>query len=162
MAISTPVPPLFEPGAPPPALPLLTSQTDIFYNPLRLDTITAHEELPFSSQTNRHHSVPPPTTNLPRVRFHSLPPRQNNNASEYSDSSLTSLSSDSESDSSSDESEGDEKIPKPPGEAGRPGRGGYTLRIALGWNPEDHKKLVVSAIIIQWLYLLTAWHVGFR
>jgi hypothetical protein len=147
MAVSTPVPALYEPGAPPPTLPLLTSQTDIFYNPLHSCTITAREELPPGQQTKRHQSLPPTPNSAGRVRFQSLPAPSNDNVSEDSDSSLTSLSS-SDSESDSDElNEEDNKIGKPQGEAGRPGRGGYNLRVALGWAADDHKKLLVRIFI---------------
>jgi hypothetical protein len=151
-SMSKPYPPLYEPGAPPPALFVLTSQTDIFYNnPLRSSTVTANEELPPNLQTKRHRSVPPVSTASSLVRFHSVPVRQNDSICEDSDSSLTSLSnsgsdmgaSDGEGDTDESDEEGNNKIPKPPGEAGRPGRGGYTLRVALRWNTKDYKKLQV-------------------
>ena len=153
MAVSTPVPALYEPGAPPPTLPLLTSQTDIFYNPLHSCTITAREELPPGQQTRCHQSLPPTPNLAGRVRFQSLPAHSNDDVSEDSDSSLTSLSSsDSDSESDSDElNEEDNKIGKPPGEAGRPGRGGYNLRVALGWAADDHKKLLVCIFITHFV-----------
>jgi len=146
MPHSSPVPPLFKHAGPPPPLPLLTSQTIIFYDPLRPYTITAHEEIQPASLTMRHHSVPPTPRTNSIVRFQSLPPDDphNDSASQHSESSpLTSLDSESESDTSDNSDEGPKKIPKPPGEAGRPGRGGYTLRVALSWSAQDHKKLSV-------------------
>jgi hypothetical protein len=148
--MSKPYPPLYEPGAPPPALFILTSQTDIFYNPLHSSTVIANEELPPNLQAKRHRSVPPVSKASSLVRFRSVPIHQNDSIRENSDSSLTSLSgsdvgvSDGEGDTDESDGEGDNKIPKPPGEAGRPGRGGYTLRAALSkWDPKDYKKLQV-------------------
>ncbi|KAG1726549.1 uncharacterized protein EDB91DRAFT_1086768, partial [Suillus paluster] len=40
----------------------------------------------------------------------------------------------------------DSKIPKPASEPGRPGRGGYTLREALDWNPKAYDKIQVLQI----------------
>ncbi|KIM77377.1 hypothetical protein PILCRDRAFT_91123 [Piloderma croceum F 1598] len=133
--MSTPVPPLFKHTGPPPPLPLLTSQTNIAYIPIRLYTITAHEEISSVSQTIRHHSVPPTPKSKGIIRFQSLPPDNASQRSESSLSSLSSLSLDSESEASEDSDGGLKKIPKLPGEAGRPGRGGYTLR-------DDYKKLL--------------------
>jgi hypothetical protein len=144
--MSKPFPPLYEPGLPPLPLFVLTSQTDIFYNPLRSTTITANEELPLNLRTQRHRSVPPISKSSGVVRFHSVPASRNDSAPEDSDSSLSSLSSDSGSDTDEADEDGNKKIPKPAGEAGRPGRGGYTLRVALGWNARNHKKLQVCII----------------
>lgn len=142
MAVSTPVSPLYKPGAPPPPLFLLTSQMDVSYNPFHSGTLTAHEELPTNSP-KRHNSVPAIPRSSSAVRFHSLPPRQTDSIPEDLESALTELTSDSGSDSDSDELEGIRKISKPQGEAGRPGRGGYTLQVALGWDAKNHKKLSV-------------------
>lgn len=38
----------------------------------------------------------------------------------------------------------EETIPKPHGEPGRPGRGGYNLKLAVGWPSREYKKLQVS------------------
>jgi hypothetical protein len=154
LSTSTPVPSLFKHAGPPPPLPLLTSQTEIAYDPIRHYTITAHEEISSGSQIMRHHSVPPVSRSKSIVRFQSLPPdhQHDNNASQYSESSLSSLSSvssDSESEASDDLDEEPKKIPKPPGEAGRPGRGGYTLRVVLDWNPADYKKVSVCESVVS-------------
>ena len=129
-ASSTPFSPLYEPGAPPPPLPLLTAQTDL-NNPLRSSTLTNAEVLPkgAASQTNRRHmpvlSQPSPT-----------PP--------CGGSPSGSDASDMDSDSSTDSD--DSTIPKPAGEAGWPGRGGYNLEVALDWDPKAFKKLKVRFI----------------
>jgi hypothetical protein len=160
--MSTPVPPLFNHAGPPPPLPLLTSQTNIAYIPIRPYTITAHEEISSVSQTIRHHSVPPTPKSKGIIRFQSLPP---DNASQRSESSLSSLSSDSESEASEDSDEGLKKIPKPPGEAGRPGRGGYTLRDVMNWSAQDYKKLLVRKLAeskASAFAELTGWHAGLR
>jgi hypothetical protein len=155
LSTSTPVPSLFKHVGPPPPLPLLTSQTQIVYDPIRHYTITAHEEILSGSQTMRHHSVPPVPRSKSIVRFQSLPPdhhQYDDNDSQHSESSpssLSSLSSDSESEASDDSDGEPKKIPKPPGEAGRPGRGGYTLRVALNWNPEDYKKVSVCESVVS-------------
>lgn len=52
-----------------------------------------------------------------------------------------------EDEESMDDDEEDDKIPKPNGEVGRPGRGGYNLRIALGWEDERYDKVKVSIVI---------------
>ena len=61
-----------------------------------------------------------------------------------SPSGATTSESEEDSDSSESWTDSDDRtIPKPPGEVGRPGRGGYTLNIALDWNPKAFKKLRV-------------------
>jgi hypothetical protein len=135
----------FEPGPPPAPLPLLTSQTDLFYAAHLPSTVLAHEELvfkpphpaPLPAQVNggvtrtqkRHH----PRRLGPYPSTHAI-----ENAPRDEESSASSSSSDSESDDSDDG-----KIPKPTGEPGRPGRGGYNLEEALNWNPNTFKKLKV-------------------
>jgi len=167
--ISFPVPPLHEPGSPPPPLPILATHTSITAIPLSLSGINklaAHNTLPIlrcrvdpavlpsirSATPN-----PPPTTptwrsatpNLavhsgttksPTVRFRAHTPSDNNDISDIS--SLTSLPSNSDMDA--DESD-DGRIPKPRGEAGRPQRGGYTLKAALNWKAKDYKTLKVRS-----------------
>jgi hypothetical protein len=164
LSTSTPVPSLFKHAGPPPPLPLLTSQTQIAYDPIRHYTIIAHEEISSGSQTMRHHSVPPAPRSKSMVRFQSLPPdhQYDDNDSQHSESSLSSLSSDSESEASDDSDGEPKKIPKPPGEAGRPGRGGYTLRVVLKWSPEDYKKVLVCKSVVSALAKLIWRCAGLR
>lgn len=96
----------------------------------------------------RHNSLPPVPRSKSIVRFQSLPP-DDDNASQHSESSLSSLSSVSESEAYDDSDGEPKKIPKPPGEASRPGRGGYTLRVVLGWNPKDYKKVLVCESVVS-------------
>jgi len=138
VANTTPCTPLYEPGAPPPPLPLLTAQTDLLDNPFRPTTLVNTEILPKGGPTPRANANPARVKQVAHLRHRSL-------------TSLTSLSS---SDSDSDESSASESstdsadgtIPKPPGEPGRPGRGGYTLEDALDWNPKAFKKLKVQQL----------------
>jgi hypothetical protein len=136
VAKSTPCTPFYEPGAPPPPLPLLTAQTDLLDNPFRPTTLINTEILPKSGLLR-----------ATRVAHHQRHVLSNNrhvsplaNTSTSEDSSGSDSSELSESDS--DDSDG-ATIPKPPGEVGRPGRGGYTLDVALDWNPKAFKKLKV-------------------
>ena len=118
------IPPYYEPGAPPPTLPILVAQTEVG-NIERPDKLLAQEELgtgPASKGTS-HRFTP-----FPNIRSRSLTPKRRDVTS--------GTESDSVSESDSDTSE-DNLIPKPDGEAGRPGRGGYNLENALRW---EHKK----------------------
>lgn len=137
MAVTLPIAAFYEPGAPPPPVPLLTHQTELYYSPTHSSTLIVQEELPSNHITARRHSV----VSLPRepVRFSAdlleggrgTSPSDTGSA-ESSDSELTDLSDDG-------------LIPKPDGEAGRPGRGGYNLETALDWNPKSFRKLKVCA-----------------
>jgi len=134
--VSTPslltIPPFYEPGAPPPTLPILIAQTEVG-NIERPDKLLAQEELG-TGPVRKHSSN----------SAHRFSPYQ---PSKYSPSSSTPKLRDltpgtdsddgSESDSSASATSEDHLIPKPDGEAGRPGRGGYNLEVALGW---EHKK----------------------
>ena len=138
-ASSTPFSPLYEPGAPPPPLPLLTAQTDL-KNPLRSSTLTNAEILPkraVESQTTRRHT---------KVMLSHPSPSPGSDSPPGSDTSGSDLSEISESDSADLD---DAKIPKPAGEAGRPGRGGYNLEVTLDWNPKAFKKLKVRSLIVS-------------
>jgi hypothetical protein len=138
------VPLFYEPGAPPPPLPLLTCQAEVYFDTIQPSTLISQEELPpfvapdHAASSRRHRSLPPPTK-PPVVRFRSQIPFDDDSASQISESSLSSLS-DSEESASSDS---DGKIRKPVGEVGRPGRGGYNLQVALSWSSKEYKKLKV-------------------
>lgn len=135
MAVTSPISAFYEPGAPPPPVPLLTHQTELYYSPTHSNTLIVQEELPPNPITVKRHNV----ASLPRepVRF-TADPLEDGRASSPSDSGSFE-SSDSELTDLSD----DGLIPKPDGEAGRPGRGGYNLETALNWNPKSFRKLKV-------------------
>lgn len=136
--VSTPslltIPPFYEPGAPPPILPILIAQTEVGTTK-RPDKLLAQEDL--GTGPTRNH------TSNSTHRFTPYPKRQ---PSKHSRSSTpkhrdltpgTESDGESQSDSSDSATSEDHLIPKPDGEAGRPGRGGYNLEEALGW---EHKK----------------------
>ncbi|KAF8957895.1 hypothetical protein BDZ97DRAFT_1924154 [Flammula alnicola] len=144
------VPPFFEPGAPPPTLPILIAQTEVgkMQSPTKL---LAEEEIGTGSVRRQPSSVrfapyPNPakqkTPSPPTAPSKKPPParsKQLATARSTSDStSQKSSSSDSDSDSDDD---GDVLIAKPEGEAGRPGRGGYNLEEALSWNAKEYRRL---------------------
>ncbi|KAG2125767.1 hypothetical protein DEU56DRAFT_916383 [Suillus clintonianus] len=160
MRSTTIVPPFYdsEPGAPPPLPPMLTDQLELFGNANRRPTTlitdeilvpqasiistarasssTPAPEFKLAKQMRKHsdHSTSPYTKKVTSTHSHSRMPSP-------SDSSGASDSfSDSDSSTSSASSSEDSKIPKPAGEPGRPGRGGYTLREALDWNPKAYAK----------------------
>lgn len=157
VANATPYKPFYEPGAPPPALPLLTTQTDLLHNPFRPTTLLDAETLPKAGPMRAKH---PPGANQAtyqrHVRFAS---HAGSGSSPSPGAAAASAASEDEDDSSSESSASDASessesessadvdglIPKPPGEPGRPGRGGYTLEVALGWNPKAFKKLKVRS-----------------
>ncbi|KAF8588060.1 hypothetical protein K439DRAFT_1613813 [Ramaria rubella] len=149
VGLSTVIATFFVPGPPPAPLPLLTSQTDLYYDVHHPSTVLAHEELVFKppqsaalvtpgggisrtqkcARTEQSGPYTKPSTSLAKAwAIQDAPP-------DYK-SSVASSSSDLDSDDSDDE-----KIPKPAGEPGRPGRGGYNLQDALNWNPSTFKKL---------------------
>lgn len=53
MATSTPVVPFYEPGAPPPPLPLLMAQTELIANPLQYPSLINNEPLPRGVATSK-------------------------------------------------------------------------------------------------------------
>lgn len=56
-------------------------------------------------------------------------------------------------DEDSTDGEEDDKISKPNGDVGRPGRGGYNLKIALGWEDERYDKVKVSTMNAHDLFI---------
>ncbi|KAF8573823.1 hypothetical protein K439DRAFT_1624786 [Ramaria rubella] len=151
VGLSTAIAAFFVPGPPPAPLPLLTSQTDLYYDAHHPSTVLAHEELIFNPPQSAALATPgggvsrtqkcaraeqsgpytKPSTSLAKARaIQDAPPNY--------ESSIASSSSDLDSDDSDDE-----KIPKPEGE---PGCGGYNLQDALNWNPSTFKKLKVEAL----------------
>jgi hypothetical protein len=132
------IPPFFEPGAPPFALPIALAQTEIGKMQAS-DKLLAQEELPSSIRRDRS-----------KVRFNPYPSqsikRTKKPVSAQSDSdSLSDLSS-LTSDSDDEDDEDEDLIPKPEGEAGRPGRGGYNLEKALGWPRDEYRRLKVRLL----------------
>ena len=63
LMVSTPVNPLFEPGARPPTLPLLSSQTSLFYELHGQPTTSAEEELPLRARSTAR-NMPRPSHQL--------------------------------------------------------------------------------------------------
>lgn len=132
-AVTTTVPPFFEPGAPSPMIPVLTSQTEFINSNLHSTILT--EELP---RTQRVRHATPTAHKIPLFHAHSPSPH----------STESSISSDNDNTGDSTASESDSEdglIAKPPGEAGRPGRGGYNLEIELAWDSKKFHKLKVSS-----------------
>ncbi len=119
--VSTPslltIPPFYEPGAPPPTLPILIAQTEVG-NIERPDKLLAQEDLgtsPAGKHTKFSHRFSKAASRRQHFRSSTLKRRDLTPVTE----------SDGESDSGSDSTTSEEPlIPKPDGEAGRPGRGG--------------------------------------
>jgi hypothetical protein len=172
MRTSNAVPPFYdsEPGAPPPFPPMLTDQLELFGKILRPSTTLIADEVlvPKASiivPDIRASSTPAPEFKLAKRslkhsdRSHRSPsPYPKKVAFTYPHSQTPkSLDSASSSDSLSDSDSTtlsvnlseDSKIPKPAGEPGRPGRGGYTLREALDWNPKAYAKFKVRRMHSQ-------------
>lgn len=144
MAVTvTSVSPFFEPGAPPPTMPLLTTHTEFRESP---NTPLTAQELP-----------PAPSRNKV-VRFTSsaagstaaTPPSRMSPADGDDNSSTGSSFGDSDDragDTTDDEDLSDDGlIPKPDGENGRRNRGGYNLELALGWDSRAFHKLKVRFV----------------
>lgn len=138
------IPPFFEPGAPPPTLPILLAQTEVGATDIPIKLL-AQEEIGSgptvarsSRSTPRHHPYPKST----RKQHSPLKPQSNPTYDDVAPSETGATETDSESlvTDSEIESESDTPlIPKPDGEAGRPNRGGYNLEKALKW---EHKKYI--------------------
>jgi hypothetical protein len=159
---SRPVPIFFEPGAPPPVLPLPTCQTSFLYVDIS-DTATIwRQEVCRPSRRNRQ--AVSATQSVNRARISSPYPRSpvtipgvdvathgphisklvNRHPSPISDLTDSEASSTcSTSEASEGPSDLGEPIPKPPGDVARPKRGGYNLAKALGWPNEKLEKLRV-------------------
>ncbi|KAG1743614.1 uncharacterized protein EDB91DRAFT_1247115 [Suillus paluster] len=160
MCSTTIVPPFYdlEPGAPPPLPPMLMDQLELFGNANRCPTTLIADEIlvpkasiiptarassstptpesKLAKQMCKHSdcSSSPYTKKVTSTHSHSRMPSPSD-----SSGSLDSFSNSDSSTSSMSLSE-DSNIPKPAGEPGRPGRGGYTLREALDWNPKAYAK----------------------
>lgn len=165
----TEISPYYEPGAPPPTLPILVAQTEIgmAQSPSKL---LAQEEIGSGPTLSRLSSgsrfTPYPKLALRRTPSHfpvrstkpnsaihpqpgpkSAPPANTSSQVVSSDADTDSSdesSTDSECGSLSDVNSNDEQlIPKPEGEAGRPGRGGYNLEETLAWDSKEYRKIKV-------------------
>ncbi|OBZ69754.1 hypothetical protein A0H81_10353 [Grifola frondosa] len=149
---SKPVDPYFDPGAPPPPIPLLTSQTDLYSTVHQTSLLAEEELLPADDSTSRRRSYHRSAVHFPYKKPDKLKfPSKTKNGSIPADvASESSATSDTSPESSSDESQSSEseedQIRKPDGEAGRPRSGGYNLESELKWHPSDFKKLKVQSI----------------
>jgi hypothetical protein len=161
---SYPIAPFFEPGAPPPTLPLLTTQTELSYHTTMFPKIIAHEQLPHRPSstspvriTSATYAKVDPPSSRPTFHSHASSGSRKQDVPSESDSSQSSDSSSESSTSSSssgEESEEDQsdtdsddgKLQRPQGEPGRPGRGGYNLDDAIGWNGQDLRRLKVCTV----------------
>lgn len=149
--------PFFEPGAPPPTLPILIAQTEIGNAPTP-GKLVAQEEIGSGPTVGRlpypkRHTSPshfPLRSSTPKLKFTSKSPITTSKSVSLDVESMHSDSESSLSSLSDSESDHDLLIPKPEGEAGRPGRGGYNLENTLGWEGKDYRKMKV----ISTCYLL--------
>ena len=134
------IPPFFEPGAPPPTLPILLAQTEVgnIFSPLKLlaeEEIGPGPVMVCSLVKNRPTPYQKPSaarTGLPKPLPTTAVP------------DMESIDGDVDSDQDSESSDDGALIPKPNGEAGRPGRGGYNLEDALGWHAKEYSRFKVG------------------
>jgi hypothetical protein len=141
----TSIPPFFEPGAPPPTLPILIAQTEVGVvdAPCKL---LAQEEIGSGPTVARSARSSARYTPYPKsASKQALPSKPRHNKGPDEDASDSELTSISDTDSESDDSH---LISKPEGEAGRPGRGGYNLEEALKWEHKKYLKVKVSDVIV--------------
>jgi hypothetical protein len=146
---SHPVPPFFEPGPLSPALPLLTSQTELPYDVFSQTNLAVHEV--FSPSILR--VVTPPKAALDASPSKSNSSGSSDSSSESDLTDLTDSSSSDSSSSSSDSSASDTdadsgKIGQPVGQPGRPGRGGYNVKDAVGWTTDNFDRLKVCSLLM--------------
>jgi hypothetical protein len=122
MDSSEPAPLYFQPGTPPPPLPMLTAHTNLGRISLDTPTILAHKDIVdklIGSMAVRRGQTRPdvkPYSKLVIVLACDDDPSLDGRSASPDNSSSSDLSDDSQ-----------EKITKPDGELGRPGRGGYNL-----------------------------------
>jgi hypothetical protein len=136
---------------PPPALPLLTTQTDLFFSVLRPARLLVEEQLPLNCPTTpkQHNHTPKPPYTKPekytaRFQNKATSPEHDKVASERDDDPPSDGAGDFTPEPDSDD--GDRiSIPKPPGEAGRPHSGGYSLNKALSWPKLQFDELQVRS-----------------
>ncbi|KAI6126694.1 hypothetical protein F5141DRAFT_1060410 [Pisolithus sp. B1] len=158
---SHPVPAFYDADEVPQQLPVLSSQSEMYYLPKACVRVSAMEEMALShlptaiSTTNAesHMSIARTSSRATTPREETPVPKPRGNVArksvtiieDHGESSGSPLSSESSLSSwDEDDSNGNrngKKIPKPNGEVGRPGRGGYNLEDQLGWGKDGFKKL---------------------
>jgi hypothetical protein len=140
----TTIPPFFEPGAPPPTLPILITQTEVGI----VDTLCkllAQEEIGSGPTVTQYARSSARYALYPKsASRHNLPSKPHNEGHLDGDTSDSEVTSINDTDSESDDSH---LIAKPDGEAGRPGRGGYNLEEALKWEHKKYLKVRVSDFV---------------
>ena len=136
MAVSKPISTTYEPGAPPPSIPVLTYQTK-FMSPPNESLSILTQDVPTRANKrppSRNELKNPPTK---KIHFTSPAKSSESNGSQSSPDDGESVSSDEEDDG---------LIPKPQGEAWRPNRGGYNLELELSWDVKRYHSLKVSTL----------------
>jgi hypothetical protein len=140
------IPPFYEPGAPPPTLPILIAQTEVG-NIDRPDKLLAQEELGTGPARKHALNFTRRFTPYSKTRLRRQPNHPRSSTSKHRDVTPgpeSDSGSDSDhSDSASSASSENHLVPKPDGEAGRPGRGGYNLEEALGWEHKKYSRIKV-------------------
>jgi hypothetical protein len=151
MASFTMINPFFEPGAPPPTLPIPLAQTELGSLVCNAQKLLAQEEISrlCDSAVNSDATTPyiKSAHHVNRLKTIVKPldiPARHRSPSTSSESSLDLDSEDSDSDM-----DAEQQIPKPTGEAGRPGRGGYNLEETLDWDSKEFAKLKVFSPLLQ-------------
>ncbi len=139
------IPPFFEPGAPPPTLPILIAQTELGFvdSPCKLlaqEEIGSGPTVARSARSSGRYSPYPKSAS--KRSLSSKAHNEDHDEGSDGDTSNSELTSINDTDSESDDSH---LIAKPDGEAGRPGRGGYNLEDALKW---EHKKYLKVKVIL--------------
>jgi hypothetical protein len=149
-------PPFYDRNSPPPpALPLLVAQTDLYAYVLQPSPLVAQDSLPKAITVLRKVSKPECNASTVKNRLTRVLDQWSSFANDSSESDNGKLSTDCEEDQLESEdgnitSDSAHLIKKPAGEAGRPGRGGYSLDQAMGthgWDGESLKKLKVCHTI---------------
>jgi hypothetical protein len=149
-------PPFYDRNSPPPpALPLLVAQTDLYAYVLQPLPLVAQDSLPKAITILRKVSKPECDASTVKNRLARVLDQWSSFASNSSESDNGKLSTDCEEDQLESEdgnitSDSAHLIKKPAGEAGRPGRGGYSLDQVMGthgWDGELFKKLKVCHAI---------------
>jgi hypothetical protein len=143
----------FEPGAPPPILPIPLAQTELGSLVCKSQRLLAQEEISplhddntVNSETAMPH-IKPISHHVNHLKPITEPldtPVRHRSPSTSSESSLDLDSEDSDSDM-----DAKQQIPKPTGEAGQPGRGGYNLEETLNWDSKEFTKLKVFSLMFQ-------------
>ncbi|KAI6132498.1 NUC121 domain-containing protein [Pisolithus croceorrhizus] len=166
MHSSRPVPAFFDADEPPQQLPVLSSQSEMYYRPKNRVRVSAMEEMSLSHHpiavpaTNAKLTAKMPRTTTPGISSRATTPREatpiTKPSGKVGGKSVTIIEDYEGSPGSPSSSELTEstllswdkdkesdkrKIPKPNGEVGQPGRGGYNLEDQLGWGRDGFKNL---------------------